>query len=240
MARTKDNPQSRELRQRLLHAAGEVFAEQGFRAATVRRITERAGVNLAAINYYFSDKAELYACALNEAHCNALGCLVPDPSGTPRERLRAFLTALLTFLLDPARPAWQNRLLAREIAEPTPALDTLIEGMRARSVRLKAILCDLAGTVLPPAALALFCCSVMGQCIHHAQNRAVIERIHPVLDGYHERIDRLAAHITEFSAPAIEQAGRAAAKPPRIRTHERRTSHHRTPRRKNGAARKAR
>ncbi len=44
-----------------------------------------------------------------------------DPTGTPRARLRAFLTAMLTFLLDPARPAWQNRLLAREFAEPTLA-----------------------------------------------------------------------------------------------------------------------
>ncbi len=81
MARTKDNPQSRELRQRLLNTAGEVFAEQGFRAATVRQITERAGVNLAAINYYFSDKAELYACVLREAHCKAMGCLVPTRRG---------------------------------------------------------------------------------------------------------------------------------------------------------------
>ncbi len=111
MARTKDNPQSRELRQRLLNTAGEVFAEQGFRAATVRQITERAGVNLAAINYYFSDKAELYACVLRDAHDKAMGCLMPPPTGTPRARLRAFLTALLTFLLDPARPC---------VAEPTP------------------------------------------------------------------------------------------------------------------------
>lgn len=229
MARTKDNPQSRELRQRLLHTAGEVFAEQGFRAATVRQITERAGVNLAAINYYFSDKAELYACALREAHCHALGGCPSEGSGTPRERLRSFLTSLLTFLLDPARPAWQNRLLAREIAEPSAALDVLIEGMRARNERLKAIVCDLAGVALPPQKLALFCCSIMGQCIHHAQNRAVVERIHPVLSGYHDRINLLAEHITEFSVPAIKEAGRAATKSSLTRTHERRSSHRRTP-----------
>ena len=236
MARTKDNPHSRELRQRLLHMAGEVFAEQGYRAATVRQITERAGVNLAAINYYFSDKAELYASALGEAHCNALGCLLPDPRGTPRERLRAFLTAMLTFLLDPQRPAWQNRLLAREIAEPTAALDPLIEGMRARSERLKSILRDLAGGPLPPRKMALFCTSIIGQCIHHAQNRPVIVRIYPVLEGYHERIDLLAEHITEFSAPAVEQAGHAAPRPSN-RTHERKTRPSRNPRRKNAAAR---
>ena len=241
MARTKDNPQSRELRARLLHTAGEVFAEHGFRAATVRQITERARVNLAAINYHFSDKAELYACALREAHCNAMECTLPDAHGTPRERLRAFATAMLTFLLDPRRPAWQNRLLARELAEPTAALDQLIdEGMGARSKRLQAIVRDLAGVRLAPPKLSLICCSIMGQCVHYAQNRPVIERIYPVLAGYHERIDLLAEHITDFSAPAVEQAGRHAAATPLARSHERRPAQSRTSRRKSDTLRKTR
>jgi TetR/AcrR family transcriptional regulator, regulator of cefoperazone and chloramphenicol sensitivity len=38
-------------RNKILNAAGEVFAEQGFEGATVRAITERAGVNVAAITF---------------------------------------------------------------------------------------------------------------------------------------------------------------------------------------------
>ena len=53
-------------RAKLLEAAGEVFAEHGFYAATVRQICSRAGANVAAVNYYFGDKAELYEEVLRQ------------------------------------------------------------------------------------------------------------------------------------------------------------------------------
>ena len=53
---------------RLLEAAGEEFAEKGFELARVRAICERAGANLAAVNYHFGDKEQLYVEALLEAH----------------------------------------------------------------------------------------------------------------------------------------------------------------------------
>ena len=47
-------------RDRLIEAAGELFAEKGFKETTVRDIIERAGANLAAVNYHFGDKERLY------------------------------------------------------------------------------------------------------------------------------------------------------------------------------------
>ena len=61
-----------ETRNRLIEAAGEVFAEQGFRNATVRDICDRAGANLASVNYHFQSKEQLYATVLRHAH----GCSV--------------------------------------------------------------------------------------------------------------------------------------------------------------------
>jgi AcrR family transcriptional regulator len=54
-----------EPRERIVTAAREVFIEQGFDLATVRDITLRADVNVAAVNYYFGSKEELISEVLN-------------------------------------------------------------------------------------------------------------------------------------------------------------------------------
>ena len=53
---------------RLLEAAGEEFAGKGFDAARVRTICERAGANVAAVNYHFGDKEQLYVETVLDAH----------------------------------------------------------------------------------------------------------------------------------------------------------------------------
>lgn len=55
----KNNPEALEVRDRILDAAEELFAEQGFDAVSLRQITTQAAVNLAAVNYYFGSKGGL-------------------------------------------------------------------------------------------------------------------------------------------------------------------------------------
>ena len=59
-------------RDRILEAAGEQFAERGFRGATVRVICEKAGVNISAVKYYFGGKEELYSEVLRFWHDYAI------------------------------------------------------------------------------------------------------------------------------------------------------------------------
>jgi AcrR family transcriptional regulator len=155
-------------RDRILGAAGEVFAEQGFEGATVRAITERAGVNLAAVNYHFRDKAELYtrvvvdACSARTAFREAMA-----EAGSPEERLRSLIYRFLEYLLDPARPDWKRRLMAREMANPTTALDELVE-KNIRPLRdefLIPTLRELTGGCFNRRQLSYIGSSVMGQCL---------------------------------------------------------------------------
>ncbi|MBU1002816.1 MAG: TetR/AcrR family transcriptional regulator [Proteobacteria bacterium] len=50
---------------RILAAASDVFAEFGFEKATVRDICSRAGANVAAVNYHFRDKKDLFLLVLS-------------------------------------------------------------------------------------------------------------------------------------------------------------------------------
>jgi len=125
-----DNAQDKT-RQRLLEAAGEVFAEQGFRQATVRDICARAGANVAAVNYHFGDKEKLYSEVLRFAHGCAIEKYPPSlglpPDAPAEKRLHAFVLSFLSRLLDDGRPAWHAKIMSREMAEPTGAMDMLVD-----------------------------------------------------------------------------------------------------------------
>ncbi len=62
---------SADTRARLLEAAVEVFAEEGFRGATIQRICKLAGANIAAAHYHFGDKEGLYAAVFEYAERHA-------------------------------------------------------------------------------------------------------------------------------------------------------------------------
>lgn len=195
-------------RQRLLDAAGEVFAEHGYRAATVREICQRAGANVAAVNYHFGDKEGLYREALTYSARHALekhpigGGVAPGAS--PEERLRAFVRNYLDRLLDEGRPAWHGVLISREMVEPTGALDDLArEFVRPQAERLREIVGALLGRPASDELVRRCACSVVGQCLFYKHCRPMIHRVMPE-QGYDEASRALLAeHVTAFSLGAI-------------------------------------
>ena len=59
-------------RGKLLVAAGEIFAEKGFRDATIAEICRQAGTNIAAVNYHFGSKEALYREAWREVFAESI------------------------------------------------------------------------------------------------------------------------------------------------------------------------
>ena len=143
-----------EPRCKLLEAAGQIFAEKGFEGATVREICRRAGVNIAAVNYYFRDKERLYIEAVKNAACGSLEDtpLPAWPPGTPPAvKLRDFIRVMVGRLMNHDKPAWHSRLMMRELTQPTPACAEWVE----EYVRPHAkVLKDILAEVLPPGTSA--------------------------------------------------------------------------------------
>src|SRR5688572_23935590 len=107
MAQSVDEQQVTEPRQRLLESAEELFAQRGFDGTTVREICDRAGMNVAAINYHFGDKEALFVEAVKSAYACATAGLPPTwPPGTPAvEKLRTFIRLMATVMNGPVRPS---------------------------------------------------------------------------------------------------------------------------------------
>ena len=200
-----------ETEQRLLAAAGEVFAARGFRAATVREICQRAGANVAAVNYHFGDKEGLYFAVLKSCSEAALQKYPPTlglgPGATPTDRLHAFVRSLLFRIADKGQPSWHGKLIAHEMAEPTKALTALIDKVYGPALKqLEAIVRELLGQ-RPAASVVRQCLlSILGQCLYFHYARAAIQHIHPEQGFEPADIERLAKHITQFSLAGIRQA----------------------------------
>lgn len=204
-----DDPGHDLTRRHLLEAAGEVFAEVGFRDATVREICQRAGANVAAINYHFGDKENLYAEVLRHAQGKALEkyplLLGMAETAPPEQKLHAFVLSLLSRIFDKGPTSWHGRLMSREMIEPTAVLDSLIEErIRPMSDTLRKIVAEILRCPLTDERVGSCAISVVSQCVFYKHCRPVVMQLFPeYMPDDPAAIARLAEHITRFSLAAM-------------------------------------
>jgi AcrR family transcriptional regulator len=194
-------------RTRLLDAAGEVFAESGFQAATVREICARAGVNIALVNYHFGDKLELYTEVLRHsvgASGNGIIKQAINSTAAPEEAFRELIHAMLQRVCRPDRPGWQFRLMIHEFAKPTPAMATVIdETMKPVYDRFRHLIGTLLNLPTDHDEVRLSTHSVIAQIVHYVHARHIVARVWPELDLTPERIAQIAGHIADFSLAGL-------------------------------------
>lgn len=193
--------------QRLIAAGAEVFGRHGYKSATVRAIVLKAKANIGAVNYHFGGKLGLYTAVLQHCVASAIRRYPPDldlqPGATPEERLQAFVRSTLLRLFEDQGCAWHGPLLAREFADPTPALDAVAaSAIRPLSEHLALVVRDLAPH-LDGAAQRLTCLSIIGQCFFWGFGRPMLIRLQP-LQGIPD-VEVLAGHITGFSLAALRK-----------------------------------
>lgn len=120
-----------DARERILAASTKLFARSGARGTTIREIAEEAGVNSQLLYYYFEDKAGLARAVVDQAaeRVNSLLISAAQRTGTPRERLEAFVIAWVQVILEHAETIRMLHGLAREIGkELVPYVRTRASG----------------------------------------------------------------------------------------------------------------
>jgi AcrR family transcriptional regulator len=130
--------QRRDTRWRILDVAEELFGEQGLDRVSIRDITRKAKVNLAAINYHFGTKEDLIAAVferrvvpVNEARLAALD-RVETSAGKGILKLEAILEAFIRPALQSSLKASKGRtafskLFGRCLSEPSPEVEALLK-----------------------------------------------------------------------------------------------------------------
>jgi AcrR family transcriptional regulator len=195
---------SEHTRMRLLDAAREVFSEHGFQGATVREICRRAEANVAAVNYHFGSKDGLLAEALNFAPLVALQKNNANVSECPKIRLRQFLRDFMLMLLDEQNPSSQCQIMARELADPTPALDKIVrEAVAPLHKFLGRLVREIVGDKVGETELRRCVHSILGQCLFYRHSHPVLQRLYPKLRYDRKEIEAIGEHIADFSLAGI-------------------------------------
>ncbi|MBN2372693.1 CerR family C-terminal domain-containing protein [bacterium] len=120
----------------LIKAAGELFAESGLDGPGIRTIAEKAGVNIAAINYHFGSKENLYAETFryvisHEKDVHAVDFFKEvgediDPCEASALLYR-YVKETFSFHFSKKQPRWFNMLVMRALQDPSPSLQSLVE-----------------------------------------------------------------------------------------------------------------
>ena len=206
-------PRDTQTRHRLLKAAERLFADRGFKKVTVRDICRVARANVAAVNYHFGDKLGLYREVLQSAIDGMRGtndaARQAGEGQPPDEQLRRYIGIFVHRVLAPGNDT-VHKLINREMNDPTPALDTLVEqGVRPRVEYLSGLIAEIIGCA-PTEQRVLRCvASVQAQTVSYLPN-PIAARLGLANKPTAANLDDIADHIADFSLAGVRAVGRGA------------------------------
>lgn len=205
-------PHGEGSRARLLLSGLRLFASQGYAKTSTRELAEDAGVNVAAISYYFGDKAGLYRAVFTE------------PPGLPRAAgadfdvpglgLEPSLARFFAAFLEPLRQGDSVRLCMklhfREMLEPTGlwADDATAHGIRPLHEALLRMLARHFGLPAADDEIRRLAVCIAGLGVHLHVGRDVIAALAPQLDAAPGAIDRWSERLVMYARAMIDAEAR--------------------------------
>ena len=202
---TKDNLKNTQ--KKLFNAGVRVFADKGYRDATVREICKTAGAaNINAVNYYFGSKENLYRQILDEIFSAYDRFDREDwDRKTPREQLKAMIYNFCAVLYkDNAIASDITSIFVAEMTRPSPFIEEMVDIYnQPRIKRHLKMFRDLLGEDATDDMARDCLVSVAGQLLYYSFAWPVFSRLFPDYSA-DERYEQWAAHVYEFSLGGIE------------------------------------
>jgi AcrR family transcriptional regulator len=207
-----------EARKRLLGAAEELFAERGFASVSVRELAERARVNIAAVNYYFGGKENLYLETVRHSFRNTRRALpklealleAAQAEGTEeaaRHAIELYINEIMHIIFISRETTYHAGLMGHELSNPTQALDAVVDEFISPVFKVLLSLVEQCRPDLAAAREAnLAALSIIGQCLNYSLALPLTLKLlkRPHLTA--PLVKKLAKQIAEFSLQALAKA----------------------------------
>ena len=194
-----------DTRQRLLRAAGELFAERGFGEVSVREIARAAGANVAAMNYHFSSKEKLFIETVSFVLAQ-MGAIRRDLLGeapdhlSPSEAMEVLQRLIdheTRAYLSSAVPRWYPQLLLRCVISKSPVLNPIFEqAFRPNNEALRSLLRAVCPELTESTA-ELWAYSITGQIVFYCLAREPVLLLRREKAYSEAFLKRVVAHITQ-------------------------------------------
>lgn len=199
-------PQSDNARDRLRQAAIEVFSQKGFNRASTREICQKAGVNGAAINYYFGDKISLYREVTRPpSYLTEIPAELTDPQSGLREGLIAFFRPFARTLSDWSITPHRHLLFVREQIQPSGLLgEECTNVFRPRYEKMREFLCRHCGTDAGDDNINHLTLSLSGMAMMLFMKRDLVEAFAPSLLDNEAAVEATLQRLTDQAMTLVQ------------------------------------
>jgi AcrR family transcriptional regulator len=192
-----------------MEAAGQLFAERGLNAVTVRDIAGKAGTHLSALNYHFGSKDALYREVLLHACRSAL--VSPEEreylrSLDPHDALFLFVKEAIEQYTKQTASNWELAVIDRESWYPSPVFEEVVdEYFRPETDFIAEIISRISGKSANSREVRMALIGLVGLLTLYGYYDYFIDAVAPDLRKTFHEEDWLVKNIVNMVLAAVEQ-----------------------------------
>ena len=169
---------SEATKERILLSAAELFAQHGYQGTTHQMMSEKANVNIAAINYHFGSKENLYLKVwgfLYEVAMEDYSDFINEDDSA-EEKLREFINWRVEAVTDRGLKGYLCQIGRKEMNKPSPIHNELEKlYMQDKRTWFFSIISDIVGHELDPRSIAMIAFCIYSPLIHLIEVMNIME-----------------------------------------------------------------